>query len=95
MAILKRAGLGLWFPLALSCTALTLGCMRERSDGSPATATATGRRPSQDAGKAPPLPKLGPLAEPRSLQHVGLPAKLTRAAIPADNLQTPDKIALG
>jgi cytochrome c peroxidase len=95
MAILKRAGLGLWFALALSCTALTLGCMRERPDGSPATATATGRRPSQDAGKAPPLPKLGPLAEPRSLQQVGLPAELTRAALPADNLQTPDKIALG
>ena len=41
------------------------------------------------------LPKAGPLAEPKSLDQVGLPAELTRQAIPADNPQTPEKIALG
>jgi cytochrome c peroxidase len=36
-----------------------------------------------------------PLAQPKSLQQVGVPLEITRAAIPADNPQTPDKIALG
>jgi cytochrome c peroxidase len=36
-----------------------------------------------------------PLAQPRSPQQVGVPADATRAAIPADNPQTPAKIALG
>src|SRR5437867_5241673 len=43
----------------------------------------------------PPIPKAGPLAQPRSLQQVGLPADQTRAVIPPDNPQTPEKIALG
>jgi cytochrome c peroxidase len=49
----------------------------------------------QDTGKAPPIPKAGPLANPRSLRQVGLPAELTRKVIPRDNPQTPAKIALG
>jgi cytochrome c peroxidase len=43
----------------------------------------------------PPIPHIGPLAQPRSLRQVGLPAAQTQAAIPADNPQTPEKIALG
>src|SRR5256714_6599052 len=43
----------------------------------------------------PPIPKPGPLAQPRSPQQVGAPADQTRAAIPPDNPQTPEKIALG
>ena len=43
----------------------------------------------------PPIPKIGSLAEPRSLQQVGLPVDLTQAAIQPDNPQTPEKIALG
>jgi cytochrome c peroxidase len=35
------------------------------------------------------------LAEPKSLQQVGVPIALTRAVTPADNPQTPAKIALG
>ena len=35
------------------------------------------------------------MAQPKSLDQVGLPAELTRQAIPADNPQTPEKIALG
>jgi cytochrome c peroxidase len=42
-----------------------------------------------------PIPEAGPLAQPKSLDQVGLPVELTRQAIPADNPQTPDKIALG
>src|SRR5205807_322686 len=41
------------------------------------------------------IPRAGPLAKPRSLQQVGVPAELTRTVIPHDNPQTPEKIALG
>ena len=36
-----------------------------------------------------------PLAQPKPLQQVGAPIEMTRAAIPADNPQTPEKISLG
>lgn len=36
-----------------------------------------------------------PLAQPRSMRQVGLPQAATQAAIPADNPQTPEKVALG
>jgi cytochrome c peroxidase len=49
----------------------------------------------QPVGTAPPLPAEGPLANPRSLQQVGLPVKLTQAVTPPDNPQAPEKIALG
>jgi cytochrome c peroxidase len=44
---------------------------------------------------APPLPRDGSLADPRSLHQDGLPIELTRVVTPADNAQTPEKIALG
>jgi cytochrome c peroxidase len=37
----------------------------------------------------------GPLGQPKSLQQTGVPLDTTRAAIPPDNPQTPEKIALG
>src|SRR5438128_12603944 len=43
----------------------------------------------------PPIPKAGPLAQPKSIHQVGVPVAATRAAIPPDNPQTPEKIALG
>jgi cytochrome c peroxidase len=36
-----------------------------------------------------------PLAQPKSMRQVGLPTAATRASIPADNPQTPEKVALG
>src|SRR5205807_6571054 len=50
--------------------------------------------PAQHAGP-PPIPEAGALAQPRSIKQVGLPADQTLAAIPTDNPQTPEKIALG
>ncbi|EEF58914.1 cytochrome-c peroxidase [Pedosphaera parvula] len=50
---------------------------------------------ASDTNSPPPIPKPGPLAQPRSLQQVGLPLDQTRATIPPDNPQTPEKIALG
>src|SRR5262245_38065166 len=43
----------------------------------------------------PPIPQSGPLAAPRSHSQVGFPKEQTIAAIPSDNPQTPEKIALG
>jgi cytochrome c peroxidase len=42
-----------------------------------------------------PIPEAGALGQPKSPQQVGAPDAATRAAIPADNPQTPEKIALG
>src|SRR3989449_3804129 len=49
----------------------------------------------QATPETPLIPGAGPLARPKSLQQVGTPADATRAAIPPDNPQTPEKIALG
>src|SRR5438309_8210164 len=49
----------------------------------------------QATPETPLIPGAGPLARPKSLQQVGTPADTTRAAIPPDNPQTPEKIALG
>ncbi len=60
--------------------------------GSNAAATADA---SPQTAHAPPIPAAGPLAAPKPSNQVGVPVEGTRAAIPADNPQTPEKIALG
>jgi cytochrome c peroxidase len=40
-------------------------------------------------------PAASPLAQPKSTHQVGLPQAATLAAIPSDNPQTPEKVALG
>ncbi len=42
-----------------------------------------------------PIPAAGPLAEPKSIKQVGVPVEATRRAVPEDNPQTQEKIALG
>lgn len=76
----KRTPWGLWVVVVATGMALMVGC---------------GRRSEQTTGKAPPIPKEGPLAKPRSLSQVGLPVELTQKVIPQDNPQTPEKVALG
>ncbi len=46
-------------------------------------------------GKAPPIPKAGILAQPRSTNQVGFPEQLTQAVIPPENPITPAKVKLG
>src|SRR5438046_1811500 len=58
-------------------------------------ATLTVAWPRAARVKVPPIPEAGPLAQPKSIHQVGVPAAATRAAIPPDNPQTPEKIALG
>jgi cytochrome c peroxidase len=43
----------------------------------------------------PEIPKPGPAARPKPLAQLGAPANLTRAVIPKDNPQTPEKVVLG
>jgi cytochrome c peroxidase len=95
MFCLKRRGLGLSVVAGVIGTVLILGCGRERPSGGSGGEATTEGTPQQVTGKAPPLPQAGPLASPRSLHQVGLPTELTRKAIPHDNPQTPEKIALG
>jgi cytochrome c peroxidase len=67
-------------------------CGRDKSVDSNAKATL---QASAQEAHAPPIPAAGPLAKPRSLKQVGLPLGVTRAAVPADNPQSLEKIALG
>src|SRR3989442_351372 len=60
-----------------------------------AAATLTVAWPRAARVKVPPIPEAGPLAQPKSIHQVGVPAAATRAAIPPDNPQTTEKIALG
>ena len=54
-----------------------------------------GPPPRLASGHAPPSPKAGPLAAPRSLEQVGLPRALTASVIPTKNPVTPAAVALG
>jgi cytochrome c peroxidase len=57
--------------------------------------SAAAAQTSSSAGKAPPIPRVGRLGLPRSLKQIGIPIAATLAAIPPDNRQTREKIALG
>ena len=54
-----------------------------------------GAPPALAPGQAPPLPKAGPLAVPRSQQQVGLPVALTASVIPRGSPLAPATVALG
>jgi cytochrome c peroxidase len=54
-----------------------------------------GPPPAVRPGQAPPLPRDGSLAEPRSRDQVGLPPALTASVIPPASPLTPAAIALG
>jgi cytochrome c peroxidase len=56
------------------------------------TPSSSETNPSQ---RPPPIPPPGPLSRPKSLDQVGIPRQLNHDAFPADNPQTPEKIALG
>jgi cytochrome c peroxidase len=95
MAFFKRALWELSGMLAVTGTALLLNPGHPLAGRASARPAPTKAMTAQDAGKAPPIPKVGPLATPRPFRQAGLPVELTRKVIPADNPQTPAKIALG
>src|ERR1700731_5349136 len=56
--------------------------------------TGVGPPPALAPGQAPPLPKPGPLAEPRSSTQIGFPTALTQYVISPTTLR-PARVALG
>ena len=54
-----------------------------------------GPPPALAPGHAPPLPKAGPLAQPRSQDQIGFPSALTASVIPPASPLTPAMVALG
>ena len=95
MSIRKRTYLSLVVVVAGINAGLLLGYEGRSRGGPSAEEAALAGTAGPAPGKAPPIPKAGPLASPRSLQQIGLPVELTRAVTPPDNPQTPEKIALG
>jgi cytochrome c peroxidase len=53
------------------------------------------RSAKKEGPKGPPNPEADTLAQPKSLQQIGVPLNLTLEAIPSDNPQTSEKISLG
>ena len=72
-----------------------LGCRGGGQQAGSVAEAAPNGAPQQSVQKVPPIPEPGTLARPKSPRQVGAPEAATRAAIPADNPQTPEKIELG
>jgi cytochrome c peroxidase len=75
--------------LIVGAAVLVVGCKPAKQP------TASQPTASQATTGPGPIPPAGPLAAPKSLQQVGVPVQATLAAVPTDNPQTPDKVALG
>ena len=92
-ALQKRLYFGLLLALAAAAPSFGPDGAGKQARSETRTAPSEAARPATFETR--PIPEAGPLAQPKSLDQVGLPAELTRQAIPADNPQTPEKIALG
>jgi cytochrome c peroxidase len=95
MRCAKRIRLCVPLLVLVGAATLILGRGGAGDKASSAAEAAPDGATQQPNGKPPPIPEAGPLARPKSLQQVGAPPEATRAAIPPDNPQTPEKIALG
>ncbi len=95
MRVAKRTRLCVTLTLVVGPSTLILGCEGAGKQSSSVADAASAPATQQATLKAPPIPEAGPLARPKSLRQVGVPDGATRAAIPPDNPQTPEKIALG
>src|SRR5713226_5586572 len=95
MRVAKRSRLCVTLMLVLAAASLTLGCEGTREQASSVAEASPNGAKQQATQKAPPIPEAGPLARPKSPRQVGVPDSATRTAIPPDNPQTPEKIALG
>lgn len=95
MRVAKRTRLCVTLMLVVGAATLILGCEGAGKQASSVAEAAPDGATQQATLKAPPIPEAGPLARPKSLRQVGVPDGATRTAIPPDNPQTPEKIALG
>ena len=73
--------MGLLVVVTVAGTSLILAGGCRRPDGGSGRETGVNGTSGPAVGMAPPIPKERPLARPRSLEQVGLPAELTRSAI--------------
>ncbi len=87
-ALQKRLYFGLLLALAAAAPSFGLDGAGKQARSETRTAPTEAARPATFETR--PIPEAGPLAQPKSLDQVGLPAELTRQAIPADNPQTPE-----
>jgi cytochrome c peroxidase len=78
--------------LGVTLSIAVVGCEGGKSTSQGLAAPAEA---SSQTRQARPIPAAGPVAAPKSITQVGVPIEATRAAVPADNPQTPQKIALG
>jgi|SRR5271165_1843820 len=92
MASTKRRRLSTGFLIALAGAVLSFALEGAGGQARSETGTAT-KEAAQPTPR--PIPAVGPLAQPKPLDQIGLRAELMRQAMPSDNPQTPDKIALG
>ncbi len=95
MRVVRQTRLCATLMLVVGPAVLILGCERSSKQSNSVAEAAPAEATQQTTSKAPPIPQAGPLAQPRPLRQVGVPEAATRAAIPANNPQTPEKIALG
>jgi cytochrome c peroxidase len=95
MAFAERRRLVIGLLVAIAAGALSFGLEAAGKQARSETGTAPSEAAQLATREKRPLPDAGPLAQPKSLDQVGLPGELTRQAIPPDNPQTPEKIALG
>jgi hypothetical protein len=95
MRFAKRTRLCVTLAVVVGTAALFFACERDGKRASSEAEAAPVRARQQAARRPPPIPKAGPLAQPKSIHQVGVPPGATQAAIPSDNPQTPQKIALG
>ena len=91
----KRRRSSIAFLVALAAVVLGFGPEGAGEQARSETGTVTKEATQPASAKPRPIPEAGPPAQPKPLDQVGLPAELTRQAIPLDNPQTPGKIALG
>src|SRR5271168_4811847 len=95
MRVTQPTGLGIELRLIVALAILT-SCLTAASGLASSTVeVGLNAATQQISPSAPPIPTAGPLAQPKSFRQVGVPAAATRAAVPPDNPQTPEKIALG
>jgi cytochrome c peroxidase len=97
MIVMARRRRRLWLGLmvATATAALSVGLEEAVKPAQSQTRTAPSEAARPAIPSPRPIPEAGSLGQPKSLDQVGLPAELTRQAIPADNPHAPEKIALG
>ncbi len=76
------------------CAALMLACLIAGGCAGSGEADLHGATP-RTTRRAPAIPKAGALAQPKAPRQIGVPDGAVGAAIPPDNPQTPERIALG